>query len=145
MNSVTEMVEFVGLWDSVTQVTLSEEDDVISWRWTADGEYTSKSAYLAQFNGSINTFNATAIWKAQAEGKHKFFAWLLVQSKILTADKLTARNWPCNPVCPLCDQSMESAEHLCLHCTFAQEVWVKVRSWSGDLIAVPDRNRGLQD
>lgn len=69
MNSVAEMVEFVGLWDSVTQVTLSEEDDVISWRWTADGEYTSKSAYLAQFNGSINTFNATAIWKAQADRK----------------------------------------------------------------------------
>jgi hypothetical protein len=29
-----------------------------------------------------------AIWKAQAEGKHRFFAWLLLQEKILTEDKL---------------------------------------------------------
>ena len=28
------------------------------------------------------------IWKTESEGKHKFFAWLLVQCKIPTADKL---------------------------------------------------------
>jgi hypothetical protein len=49
-----------------------------------------------------------AIWKAKTEGKDRFFAWLLVQRKILTADKLLARNWPCNPMCPLCDQEDET-------------------------------------
>lgn len=44
--------------------------------------YTAKSAYNIQFVGSYSTFNGPSIWKAEAEGKHKFFA-LLVQSKIL--------------------------------------------------------------
>jgi hypothetical protein len=52
------------------------------------------------------------------EGKHRVFAWLLVQNKLLTADKLLARNWPCNPICPLCDQVEETAAHICLRGLF---------------------------
>jgi hypothetical protein len=37
-------------------------------------------------------FDALAIWKAKYESKHRFFAWLLVQRKIITADKLLVRN-----------------------------------------------------
>jgi hypothetical protein len=84
--------------------------------------YTAKSAYKVQLYGSFCSFDSMAIWKAKTEGKHRFFAWLLVQRKILTADKLIARQWPCNPVCQMCDQDLESADHLCLHCVIAQEV-----------------------
>jgi hypothetical protein len=31
------------------------------------------------------------------EGKHRFFAWLLLQSKLLTADKLLLHNCPATP------------------------------------------------
>ena len=95
------------------------------WRWTTNGEYTAKSAYNAQFFGSYTTSRGDYIWRAEVEGKHKFFTWLLVQSKILTADKLLARQWPCNPICPLCSQEQETASHLILHCTFAQKFGVK--------------------
>ena len=61
MNSVTKMAEFIYLWDRVAQFTLDEGQDAIAWKWTASGEYSSKSAYLAQFNGSYSTFNANAI------------------------------------------------------------------------------------
>ncbi|OEL19027.1 hypothetical protein BAE44_0019954, partial [Dichanthelium oligosanthes] len=50
---------------------------------------------------------------------------------------LTARNWPCNLECVLCDQIEETATHLCLHCCFAREVWVLIRNWTGQLIPVP--------
>ena len=76
MSSVEEMAEFVILWDLVQQVSLNDQEDQLSWRWTANGSYSSKSAYLAQFNGSYCSFKASYIWKAHAEGKHKFFAWL---------------------------------------------------------------------
>ncbi|RLM78633.1 uncharacterized protein C2845_PM12G16830 [Panicum miliaceum] len=39
MTSVTEMAEFVCLWDLVTQATLGEGQDAIAWKWTANGEY----------------------------------------------------------------------------------------------------------
>jgi hypothetical protein len=69
--------------------------------------------------------------------------WLLVQCKILTADKLLARNWPCNPLCPLSDQAPESVEHLCLHCVNAKEVWLLASHWTEGLVQVPDAESPL--
>ena len=103
--------------------------------------YTAKSAYNTQFFGSYSQFKGKYIWKAEVEGKHKFFAWLLVQSKILTADNLVARQWPCNTVCSLCGQEQETASHLILHCNFAQQVWSEVESWTHHLVHKP--NSGL--
>lgn len=88
MQSVSEMASFVQLWDHVQEIQLTEGRDQIKWKWTEDGNYTAKSAYMAQFQGSYSTFRGSHIWQAEAEGKHKFFSWLLIQSKLLTADKL---------------------------------------------------------
>jgi hypothetical protein len=33
---------------------------------------SARSAYLAQFNGSVSPFKSEAIWRAHAEGKHIF-------------------------------------------------------------------------
>lgn len=90
MSMTVEMVEFVQLWNLVQNVHFTDRPDKISWRWTLDGEYSVKST--VQFQGSFCSFEATSIWKARVEGKHRFSAWLLVQNKILTADKLAARN-----------------------------------------------------
>ena len=94
MDLVELMAQFVVLWDAVHQIQLTNTSDQIFWKWIANGVYTAKSAYLAQLKGTYCSFDADAIWHAHAEGKHRFFAWLLVQEKILTADKLAARNWP---------------------------------------------------
>jgi len=134
MENVQQMAEFIQLWNHIEGVQLNDQEDCIRWIWTENGVYSSKSAYLAQFKGSYSAFKAKSIWKAHAEGKHKFFVWLLIQAKILTADKLSQRNWPCNPVCVLCDQEPETAIHLCLKCPFALEVWELVRSWTNNLI-----------
>lgn len=92
MNSIEEMVEFATLWDMVQNFQLNAEEDSIRWRWTPNGAYKAKSAYLAQLQGTYPSLEGSNIWKAHAEGKHKLFAWLLIQSKILTANKLLARN-----------------------------------------------------
>jgi len=137
MQTIEEMASFVKLWDLVQQVQLTNEPDKIYWRWTADGNYNAKSAYNVQFTGAFSNFSANSIWKAEAEGKHKFFAWLLVQCKILTADKLTVRQWPCNPICVLCNQEQETAAHLILHCSFALSVWQKMQIWTQQLVQMP--------
>jgi hypothetical protein len=130
MNTADQIVEFVILWDKLQHIQLTDTSDTIAWRWTANGLYSSKSAYQIQFQGSYCSFNAEASWTASAEGKHKLFAWLLVQDRILTADRLLARNWNCDPVYILCDQVEETAQHLCLHCVFAREVWYLVSNWA---------------
>jgi len=114
MSTVEEMAQFVLLWDLVQGVLLSDEEDRIIWKFTADGQYTAKSAYEVQFRGSFCSFRPRCIWPAYAEPKHRFFTWLLVQERILTADKLQDRNWPCNPLCALCKLAPETAQHICL-------------------------------
>ena len=80
-----------------------------------------------------------------AKGKHKFFAWLLVQSKFLTADKLAARNWLCNPVCSLYDQEPETAAHLSLNCQFARALWGRIERWSSGLVHMPVQEQDVEN
>jgi hypothetical protein len=55
-------------------VNLQEENDVISWRWTADGQYSVSYAYECQFRGAFAQFPTTEFWKARTEPKCKFFS-----------------------------------------------------------------------
>jgi hypothetical protein len=56
MDSVELMAESVWLWDDVQQVQLIDRPDEIVWRWTANGCYSSKSAYQAQLKGTYCSF-----------------------------------------------------------------------------------------
>ena len=145
MSTAEEMAEYIMLWEVVQEVQFSQEPDQISWKWTSNGLYSSKSAYEIQFAGSYCTFNTQAIWKAKTEGKHRFFAWLLVQGRIQTADVLLPKGVQCNPICCLCDQEPETAAHLCLHCCFAQEVWWQVHLWSDGLICTPSPSVDVEE
>jgi hypothetical protein len=145
MSTATEMAEFVLLWEQVQAVQFSEVQDVIRWKWTATGLYTSKSAYDKQFIGSYCTFNNKAIWRAKVEGKHRFFAWLMVQERLQTADNLLLKGIACDPLCCLCDQELETTNHLGLHCCFAREVWHLVQEWTDGLISVPMAGMEIED
>ena len=85
----------------------------------------------------IVTFEGLVFGKQKRKESISFFAWLLLQCKILTADKLLARRWPCSPSYTLCTQEPETAPHLILHCTFARQVWAKLETWSQNLITIP--------
>jgi hypothetical protein len=49
-SSEEQLEQFVGLWRAVQQVQLTKDlTDSITWTLTADGQYSAKSAYEAQF------------------------------------------------------------------------------------------------
>ncbi|WVZ96688.1 hypothetical protein U9M48_042292 [Paspalum notatum var. saurae] len=127
ITTTIELVEFVSLWTKIQDVHLQPGiPDSITWKWTPDSIFSVKSAYRAQFLGSFRHLKADLIWKARAKPKCKFFAWILLQNKILTADNLAVRGWPHQQACTLCYGPMETGLHLSLHCPFAQEVWNQV-------------------
>jgi len=52
--SITHLVEFVQLWGLVRQTVLQNgTQDTIKWKLSATGEYSTASAYKAQFLGTI--------------------------------------------------------------------------------------------
>jgi hypothetical protein len=81
-----ELDQFITLWSMITHVQLNNDPDKVIWRLSADGWYTTKYAYRAQFLGSHADYEWNCIWKSKAEPKCRFFLWLLFQNKLWTTD-----------------------------------------------------------
>lgn len=120
------MEEFVLLYSQLRGVQLTDQPDQIRWKWTTHGQYTAKSAYLAQFQGATKMQDGALIWKANAEAKCKFLAWLAMHGKAPTADNLEKKNWPHTPQCALCFCQQEINNHLFMQCNFTEATWDKV-------------------
>jgi hypothetical protein len=54
MSTAEEMAEYIMLWEVVQEVQFSHEPDQISWKWTANGLYSSKSTYEIQFSRKLH-------------------------------------------------------------------------------------------
>jgi hypothetical protein len=87
--SMDHLLQFVELWSLLLHVHLDDQvEDSISWNLTANWQYSAKSAYEVQFIGSTLSIMHKTVWKVWATPKAKFFAWLLLQNRIWTADRL---------------------------------------------------------
>ena len=117
--------------------------DSISWRSTTSGEYSTSSAYSLQFAGSTLSSMDSLVWKAWAPPKCNFFAWLIIQNRVWTADRLQRRGWPNCGACPLCRREQESGCHLLFHCRFSYRIWNAVSLWLDSPHIRPDRWVGL--
>ena len=80
------------------------------------------------------------IWKSKAPPRCKFFMWLAVHGRCLTADNLERRNWPSNGTCTLCSSVPETCSHLFVHCDFIRQVWTRFRDWTGADFIIPKVN-----
>ncbi|XP_062100825.1 uncharacterized protein LOC133806752 [Humulus lupulus] len=71
------------------------------------------------------------VWNRVSVPKHRFIAWLVVNSKLLTRDHLHRVMQLDSSLCPVCDQEMESHSHLLFGYCFSQQVVQKVHDWFG--------------
>lgn len=115
--TVVCLQQFVQLWSFVQATVLRQgTEDKITWSLTESGDYSSSSAYCAQFIGST-TFNLKQlILKPWGPPKCIFFAWLIIRNRVWTSDRLEAQNWPRNPSCTLCRHAPETAHHILVEC-----------------------------
>ena len=130
--TIAHVHQFAQLWEKISTVTLNNDiEDSIVWKFTKDGTYSASSAYKAQFEGLTSSDMVQSVWKMWAPPRCKFFAWLVLQNRIWTSDRLTRRGWPNCGLCPLCKQTQESAAHLFFQCRFTLRIWRIILSWLG--------------
>uniref|UniRef100_A0ACD6AK31 Uncharacterized protein n=1 Tax=Avena sativa TaxID=4498 RepID=A0ACD6AK31_AVESA len=130
--SLEHLEQFYKLWEKLVNVSLHpQRPDAISWKLTNDGLYSAKSAYNMQFLGLTTSLMPPLVWKPWATPKCKFFAWLVLQNRVWTADRLARRGWPNCGLCKLCNQRLESAAHLLFKCRFSIRIWNKLKLWLG--------------
>ena len=108
----------------------TQQEDTIQWKFTSNGKYSAASAYKAQFLGSTYAPHYKTIWHCWAPPKCKFFAWLILQNRVWTADRLARRGWPHSPICPLCRIQQETTHHLVAQCRYTKRIWSLVAIWT---------------
>ena len=122
--SGAHILQFFTLWMLVHDLHLDQQtDDDIIWKHANDGSYSAATAYKAQLLGLTLSPMDFMIWKAWAPPKVKFFAWLAIQDRIWTADRLERRGWKNCGLCPLCSREQESGAHLFFKCRYTLRLW----------------------
>jgi mannosylglycoprotein endo-beta-mannosidase len=128
--TVEHMEQYVRLWDLLSDVQLlPDSEDTITWSLTPNGCYSASSAYKVQFLASLPCQFGNIVWKTWAPPKCRFFAWLAVQNRLWTADRLAKRGWPHQPTCQLCRCTPETARHILFECRFSKRIWTAAASW----------------
>ena len=102
------------------------------WLSTPSGEYTTKSGYHTAIarkteepeqnteDGELEWFKG--VWNLHTSPKIKMFLWKLFQQAMPVGEILIRRGIPTDGLCKRCG-TLESIDHLFLHCPYAEEIW----------------------
>lgn len=146
ITTVEEIHELVQLGGRLQNVIPENgvADDII-WKWTENGHYSRKCAYLAQFQGLTTNTNYEPLWSTTAEPKRCFFGWLVLHQKTLTVENLLRQYWPCDWIFSLCTNSFEDTTHLAKKCSFTVVVWNHMCNCMDILVPQPQMAHTIED
>jgi hypothetical protein len=89
------------------------------------GELAVGELYKLMELGGVDVPFADFVWGGFAPSKAKFFAWLLVQSRIQSRAALFKKHVLSEDeaICPICESERETATHLIFGCPFVRRFW----------------------
>jgi hypothetical protein len=130
--NIRSFMQVLDLWEKIREVQISAEtEDSWSWRWESNGIFSTKSVYHAHFATSIYYDATESIWNSSASIKWKLAAWIFLQGRLWTADRLAKRGLPHHDKCVFCNFSSEDAHHLFLGCAVVKIIWSHMLTWAG--------------
>ena len=118
-----------GRIKAIPRQLVGRGEDVIMWKFSKDGEFTTKSTY-AWLNGSQQidvTFQGQWIWKIDTLPKNINFLWLCMHNSLPVRSVLAMRGILRDSCCPLCNNFLETISHLLKECMVAKEFWYKLK------------------
>jgi hypothetical protein len=99
--TVSMLFEYFELFQELDQVVLQPEvPDKHIWWLSPTYNFSSKTTYMAMFQGSISFQPAERVWRTWALSKCKFFIWLVEHNRCWIAEKLARRGMDCPKQCP---------------------------------------------
>ncbi|CAL5041675.1 unnamed protein product [Urochloa decumbens] len=132
------------IWDIVQGAVLQDREDQFIWRWSTNGQYSAQSAYRALQSGSIPIHGVNLIWNSWAPLKVKMFLWLAVHRRHWTAERRIRHGLQSHTNCLLCDQELETIEHILVRCSYAQQIWWLILQHLGFVVLIPG-NGSIQE
>lgn len=124
--------------DLIRQIPLLPRwpEDKLIWTRNKDGEYSVKKAYRSRVKepkGAENTKASSSysvspdtwrqIWKLETIPRVRNFMWRVMNKAIASKEALF--HWKCapDPLCPICENEVETPEHLFLLCPWVRRAW----------------------
>ncbi|MCH84500.1 putative ribonuclease H protein [Trifolium medium] len=122
---------------AILQIPLQflNEDDVLIWRFSRNGNYSVRSDYYHLMEVVIENNhlkvegNWNKMWKLNIPKKVKIFLWRSLRECLPVKERLIRKGVQCDPKCPCCDLNTENEWHCFFGCKAAQEVWIEVGMW----------------
>ncbi|VVA28953.1 PREDICTED: ribonuclease [Prunus dulcis] len=105
---------------------LSPLQDALIWGPDPNGKFSIKSAYNLQVHDETPHPRASLpkrMWSLTLPPKVKPFAWLLIRKRLQVRSHLYKYLPNINPECPLCNDHMETINHLFFKCQVAVNIW----------------------
>jgi hypothetical protein len=87
-----EMREWTDLQSLLGGVSLSNQEDVLSWGLTTSKLFATRSLYRFMTNGGMDSKMARKIWKCKIPLKIRVFLWQTFQNKVQTSLQLKSMN-----------------------------------------------------
>ena len=117
--------EVIFLLNSNFLDVVSPDDDVLYWKHTTNGLFTTKSAYLSLVqvpNQPVNS-NWRKIWDLNCVPKHKSLIWLMYHDRVLTNAMRVRRRMTQDSRCLRCGAAEEMTIHVFRDCPESAAVW----------------------
>lgn len=116
-------------------ITNIDQEDIISWQGTKDGNYSVKSGYQAIIDWQNSSQNQPSsshhednprwkkFWKLDVPPKQLHLIWRILNNAIPVKDKLLKRGIRCAPLCAYCNDKLETIYHIFIECEWVRKVW----------------------
>lgn len=122
--SLTSLLPFYSVSLSTTGVAAQGGPNKKRWRWTANGIFSTSSAYGMLHDSGIRNQVNIALWEVKVPPKIRVFLWVAMQNRLLTQHMLRIKGCQVQLGCHLChDPGMETTAHLLYNCPYAKQVW----------------------
>ncbi|KAJ1430486.1 Reverse transcriptase zinc-binding domain [Sesbania bispinosa] len=114
-----------------------------SWRFSPDGSFTTKSAYMLLTDTLSSPTNQVwdSVWRWEGPQRVRCFLWGLLRVGLKTNLRRVSCSMGTNSSCPLCNSHAETETHIPRDCRLVHEVWrglpdvlynMPARYWNGD-------------
>jgi len=125
------------LVDTISRVRWNLEGiDRLMWVGNDQQEYTVKSGYnVLNKEDLMQTFEVfRLVWSIKIAPSAAVCAWRLLLDRVPTRSNLVRRGIQIgNMQCPMCQEDVETTQHLLITCRVTQKVWDLCDKWSGNV------------
>ncbi|PWA64726.1 reverse transcriptase zinc-binding domain-containing protein [Artemisia annua] len=125
-----ELEELTSMISLISNLFLSDVED--GWEFISDA---SRRFSVKAIRSLISSSSQTAIlpttrWNKVLPLKININTWRVTNGRMATRVNLDRRGVDLNSVrCPICDDDIESKEHVFVHCKIARDTWKDVLEW----------------